>query len=74
MKVQIQFIVISLLATTVLRQGGLLHQVQQDLPQAQVAHLQVQVAQVVRLLAQATQATHLVRSQVKATLSSDAYC
>lgn len=50
----------------VLRQEDQLHQVQQDLPQAQVAHLQVQVAQVVRLLAQVAHRAHLQLSHLQA--------
>lgn len=49
---------------------------QLDLPQAQVAQVvHLQVPQVrLRHRAQATQATHLVRHQVQATLSLAAYC
>lgn len=46
---------------------------QLDLVQAQVVHLQVPQVRL-RHRAQSTQATHLVRHQVQATLSSDAYC
>lgn len=49
---------------------------QLDLPQAQVAQVvHLQVPQVrLRHRAQVTQATHLVRHQVQATLSLAAYC
>ena len=46
---------------------------QLDLVQAQVVHLQVPQVRL-RHRAKATQVTHLVRHQVQATRSSDAYC
>ena len=46
---------------------------QLDLVQAQVVHLQVPQVRL-RHRAKATQVTHLVRPQVQATRSSDAYC
>ena len=52
-------------AIKALVQMGRLHQVQQAHPQAQVAHLLVQVAQVVRLQAQVAHRAHLQAPQVQ---------
>ena len=68
MKVQTQFIVISLQAITVLRQEDPLHQVQQVLLQVQ-AHLQAQAhLQVAHLQAQVAHRVHLQAARLQVPL------